>query len=163
MPSLPVLPLTPPLDKTRFDNTWKTFCQQKNIKINPNLLQIDNRPIDLHALHTIVMQEGGSRKVENNDLWAVIGGRMGFVAFPGTDTEPNKSGPAAAQQLAHVYKSYLQDFDTAYLQSVYDSRRKLNGNGTAPQAVVYQIQNQVCQRVVNRLNPQQMQAVLTYT
>lgn len=43
---------------------------------------------------------------------------MGLVQFPGTDTEPAKSGPGIAQQLAHVYKEHLQPFETAYVLTV---------------------------------------------
>lgn len=70
-----------------------------------------------------------------NDLWPVLGARLGFVQFPGTDHEPAKSGPGVAQQLAHIYKEYLSTFDQIYIQSVIELRRKMaqqNGqmNGT---------------------------------
>lgn len=49
---------------------------------------------------------------------------MGVIHFPGTTTEPPKSGPAAAIHIQHVYKEYLSAFDTVYMASVLDSRRK---------------------------------------
>ncbi|THU84421.1 hypothetical protein K435DRAFT_404144 [Dendrothele bispora CBS 962.96] len=61
--------------------------------------------------------------MQSKDLWAVIGARMGFVQFPGG--HPNdlpKSGPAIAQQLAHVYKEYLAAFDTVYNGFQHSSR-----------------------------------------
>lgn len=63
-------------------------------------------------------------KVQQKDLWSVIGGRMGFVQFPGTETEPAKCGPVTAAQLEHLYKEYLASFDRAYIANVLDSRLK---------------------------------------
>ncbi|TFK70305.1 hypothetical protein BDN72DRAFT_839158 [Pluteus cervinus] len=148
------IPLPPPLEKQKFDIIWKNFCQGKNIKISPDLLQIDSRIIDLHSLHVQVMHEGGYQKVDREELWNVVGGRMGLVAFPGTETEPAKAGPAAAQRLSHIYRMYLLAFDQVYLQSVLDSKRKM---APAPPA---QTQNQ--QGLISRFTPQQMQAVLSY-
>jgi hypothetical protein len=59
--------------------------------------------------------------VHANDLWSVIGGKLGYVHFPG---EPPKSGPGVAQQVANIYKEYLAAFDTVYIQSVMDAKRK---------------------------------------
>ena len=56
---------------------------------------------------------------------------MGFVQFPGTDTEPAKSGPVIAQQLEHIYRQYLANFDRAYIANVLDSRIK-SGPGSLP-------------------------------
>jgi hypothetical protein len=52
-----------PLDKPRFDFTYKTFCQRKGLKLDQRLLTIDSQPIDLHALHVQVLQEGGLQSV----------------------------------------------------------------------------------------------------
>jgi len=53
-----------PLDKARFENAFKGFCVKQNLKPDVRLLSIENRsPIDLHALHVHVMQEGGFAKV----------------------------------------------------------------------------------------------------
>ncbi|KAK7051056.1 hypothetical protein VNI00_005168 [Paramarasmius palmivorus] len=62
-----------------------------------------------------------SSKVQQKDLWPIIAGRLGCVQFPG---EPPKSGPAAANQLAHVYREYLMEFDRIYMNSFVDQRRK---------------------------------------
>ena len=69
-------------------------------------------------------------KVQQKDYWSVIGGRMGYVQFPGTDTEPAKCGPVTAQQLEHIYRQYLSAFDRAYIANVLDLRLK---NSQAPQ------------------------------
>lgn len=68
-------------------------------------------------------------KVQQKDHWSVIGGRMGYVQFPGTDTEPAKCGPVTAQQLEHIYRQYLSAFDRAYIANVLDLRLK---NSQAP-------------------------------
>jgi hypothetical protein len=63
-------------------------------------------------------------QVQSKDLWAVIGARLGFVQFPGSGpSDPPKSGPVIATQLAHVYKEYLAAFDAVYIASV-ENRRK---------------------------------------
>ncbi|KAF9256562.1 hypothetical protein L218DRAFT_881447, partial [Marasmius fiardii PR-910] len=108
----------PPLPKERFSISYKNFCDSKQIKHNPLLLSIDNVAIDLHSLHTEVMKEGGLERVSKNDLWAVIAARLGIVLFPGFASEPPKSGPAAAYQVAHIYKEYLAEFDRSYVASL---------------------------------------------
>lgn len=81
---------------------------------------------------------------------------MGFISFPGTDTEPAKAGPGTAQRLAVVYKDYLSQFDSVYINSVFETRRKQQVTaGMMPQQP----------RVVpqNAFSPQQMQLVLGYS
>ncbi|THU99966.1 hypothetical protein K435DRAFT_719368 [Dendrothele bispora CBS 962.96] len=129
-PPVPMMTFNiPPLDKGRFDGAFRAWCHQKAISIDQRLLDIGGRPIDLYSLHSYVIQEGGLANVQSKDLWAVIGARMGFVQFPGGP--PNdlpKSGPAAAQQLAHVYKEYLAAFDTVYITSLEKRRKQLRVN-----------------------------------
>ena len=48
-------------------------------------------------------------------MWNIIGARMGFVQFHKTENEPAKSGPGVAQQLAHLYKEYLSQFNGFYV------------------------------------------------
>lgn len=87
---------------------------------------------------------------------------MGFVQFPGTDSNPAKSGPGVAQHLAHVYKEYLSGFDAVYISSVLESRRNMH------QAQLSGAQGGPSQHSqtgpVNRsiLNANQMQLVLGY-
>jgi hypothetical protein len=61
-------------------------------------------------------------QVTARDLWPIIGARMGFVQFPGTDTESAKSGPGVAQQLQHIYTEYLAQFDKIYMTSVLQKK-----------------------------------------
>ncbi|KAG6853785.1 hypothetical protein C0991_001374 [Blastosporella zonata] len=116
--------LPPPLEKSKFDSAYKSFCLSKGVKHDPRMLTFEGRDIDLSMLHTHVMQEGGHMKVNAQDLWSVIGAKMGFVQFPGTDTEPAKAGPAFAQRLAQVYREYLVGFDSVYITSVMESKKK---------------------------------------
>jgi hypothetical protein len=116
-----------PLDKSRFETSYKQWCLTKAIVHDPRLLSIDSRQIDLYQLHCHVMREGGIANVTRKELWPVIGGRLNIVHFPGSATEPPKSGPAAAMHIQHVYKEYLSAFDTVYMASVMDSRRKAAG------------------------------------
>ncbi len=55
-------------------------------------------------------------------MWNVIGGRLGFVQFPGSETEPAKCGPGAAQALQNIYKTYLQFFDNWYATQIMEKR-----------------------------------------
>lgn len=60
-----------------------------------------------------------------NERWPVIAAKIGFVQFPATDTEPAKSGPGIAAQIAHVYKEYLLTFDSVYIRSVWEKSVKV--------------------------------------
>lgn len=96
---------------------------------------------------------------------------MGFVSFPGTETELAKSGPGVAQHLAHVYKEYLAGFDTVYITSVIESKRRLQASaamqsqpaggsgvqpGPGPQAPTNLPPN------ARSINAAQMQSVMAY-
>ncbi|KAG6807635.1 hypothetical protein H0H92_006874, partial [Tricholoma furcatifolium] len=115
------LQLPPPLEKSRFDHTYTSYCAIKNIKHDPRMLNFEGRDIDLYMLHMYVMQEGGEAKVLARDLWGIIGGKMGYVHFPAGEAEPAQPGPSLAQRLAQVYHEYLSDFDQVYITSVLDS------------------------------------------
>ncbi|KAI9568643.1 hypothetical protein HD554DRAFT_696884 [Boletus coccyginus] len=83
------------LDKSRFDSTYAHFCRIQNT--NPaSCVPMGDRTEDLHRLHVYVMHEGGAASVNQRDLWAVIGGRLGFIQFPGDDSEPARSDPGIA-------------------------------------------------------------------
>ncbi|KAJ7773049.1 hypothetical protein B0H16DRAFT_1363068 [Mycena metata] len=159
-------PPIPPLEKGRFDTVYKSFCTQRNLVHNPRMMSIEARPLELYDLHTQVMLEGGGTNVAQKDLWAVIGGRMGFVQFPGTDTEPAKSGPGVAQHLAHAYKEYLAAFDNVYVSTVMDSRRKNDAMTIAQRgqmALGGNVPPQILMRPGGALtDPQQMQLVMAY-
>ena len=53
----------PPLDKARFEQSFRAYCVKKNLNVNIRQLQIDNRPVDLYQLHRNVMLESGVSKV----------------------------------------------------------------------------------------------------
>lgn len=55
--------LLPPLDKTRFESAYRNFSANKGLKLEAGLMNVDGKTIDLHALHTCVMEEGGFQKV----------------------------------------------------------------------------------------------------
>ncbi|KAF9523549.1 hypothetical protein CPB83DRAFT_799200 [Crepidotus variabilis] len=113
------------LDKQRFDAALKSFCAKRSMKLDPRLLSVENRTVDLHGLHVQVMQEGGFAKVEGNDnMWSIIGGKLGFVQFPGNATEPATSGPGVAQQLQHIYKEYLAPFETWYITALHENKKQ---------------------------------------
>ncbi|KAJ7251684.1 ARID DNA-binding domain-containing protein, partial [Mycena rebaudengoi] len=108
----------PPLEKGRFETVYKNFSVLRGLVHRPRILSVEARPIDLYELHTQVMLEGGPSNVVQKDLWSVIGGRMGFVWFPASETEPAKSGPGVSQHLAHVYMEYLAAFDNVYIATM---------------------------------------------
>ncbi|KAJ7126729.1 hypothetical protein C8R44DRAFT_103842 [Mycena epipterygia] len=153
-------PPIPPLEKGRFETVYKNFCAQRSLVHNARMMSLEARPIDLYELHTQVMLEGGSPNVAQKDLWSVIGGRMGFVQFPGSDTEPPKSGPGVAQHLAHVYQVYLAAFDHIYATTVMESRRKKD-------AVMQRVGNAATVNGPPQIrpslsDPSQMQLVMAY-
>lgn len=53
----------PALDRTRFNGSYKHFCQTKKLVLDDRLMIIQNRPVDLHLLHTAVMGAGGYQRV----------------------------------------------------------------------------------------------------
>ena len=55
-------------------------------------------------------------------MWNVIGGRLGFVQFPESETEPAKCGPETAQALQNTYKNYLWPFDKWYIRPMIKKR-----------------------------------------
>jgi hypothetical protein len=80
-------------------------------------------------------------------MWNIIGARMGFVQFHRTENEPAKSGPGVAQQLAHIYKEYLSQFDGFYVSQQRTKLQQANANFQAQVAAF-------------NCSPQQMQAVI---
>ncbi|KAH0833131.1 hypothetical protein J3R83DRAFT_12128 [Lanmaoa asiatica] len=123
-----------PLDKQRFDSTYSQFCRCQNISPSLRVAIGDNRMVDLHQLHFSVMHEGGAESVNQKDMWAVIGGKLGFIQFPGNDSEPARCGPGIAQQLQNTYEQYLQHFEHAYVLTV-----KNRSTGGSPQQPIQQV------------------------
>ncbi|KAG8213208.1 hypothetical protein J3R82DRAFT_11673 [Butyriboletus roseoflavus] len=129
-------PLVMPLDKQRFDSTYSQFCRSQNINPGLRVTIGENRMVDLHQLHVYVMHEGGAQSVTQRDMWAVIGGRLGIIQFPGTDSEPARCGPGIAQQLQHTYEQCLQHFEHAYILTV--KNRPTTGSPQQPMQQINQ-------------------------
>jgi len=108
----------PSLPGPLFDHAYRQFCIKNNLTLDPNMLQLEGRQIDLHSLHTEVTRAGGPSEVTEWDLWPAIGGKLGFVLFPGSDTEPARSSPVVAEHIMNVYWLYLAAFNQAYIQSI---------------------------------------------
>ena len=53
----------PPLDRTRFNGSYKHFCQTKKLVLDDRLMAIQGCTIDLHLLHVEVMNAGGPQRV----------------------------------------------------------------------------------------------------
>jgi ARID/BRIGHT DNA binding domain len=66
----------PPLDRTRFHGSYKHFCQTKKLSLDDRVMTIQNRMLDLHALHVEVMNAGGSQQVSH----------LAFFRFAAPDT-----------------------------------------------------------------------------
>lgn len=60
--SLAQFPLPPPLEKAQFQESYAAFCSNHSIVYDERLMSVDNRPVDLHALHHHVLSEGGATK-----------------------------------------------------------------------------------------------------
>ncbi|KAI6037669.1 hypothetical protein EDC04DRAFT_2701482 [Pisolithus marmoratus] len=114
----PQPPHVKPLDAPRFESTYAQFCRSQRMPPNMKVTIAENRVVDLHKLHVEVLQEGGFMHVTMRDRWAVIGGRLGWVQFAGSETDPPRCGPVIAQQLQHTYKEHLQQFESAYMMTV---------------------------------------------
>jgi len=114
--------LLPPLDESKFKELYNAFRNTRPTMRDERTIQVDNRPIDLYKLHYNVLSEGGIAQVMARDMWAIIGARMGYAQFPGSDTEPAKSGLGVAQQLLHIYTEYLAQFDKIYIHSVLQKK-----------------------------------------
>ncbi|KZP27348.1 hypothetical protein FIBSPDRAFT_928183 [Athelia psychrophila] len=129
---MPNQSLPPPLDKAKFEESYAAYRNNRPVNINEQMMQIDGRPIDLHALHFHVLTEGGGNKVTSLDAWSMIGARIGFQAFPATDSKPAMAGPGVGDRLRHIYAEYLQQFETIYVRSVLQKKGMFPPNGNVP-------------------------------
>jgi hypothetical protein len=55
----------PPIDVSKFQGAYTTFCNQRQIIHEKRLMEIDYRPVDLHRLHVEVMRESGRDQVSS--------------------------------------------------------------------------------------------------
>jgi hypothetical protein len=46
----------PPLDRSRFQGSYRHFCTTKKVSVNEAVLNIGGKPVDLHALHEEVLK-----------------------------------------------------------------------------------------------------------
>ncbi|KAI0749853.1 hypothetical protein C8Q80DRAFT_1164314 [Daedaleopsis nitida] len=118
------LPPWNPLPRPQFVRAYYEQWAPKHPGKDKSILKFDGREIDLYQLHHEVMSSGSYRMVHQKDLWPVIGAKLGFVNFPGTDTEPARAGPALAAHLEHIYKEFLLEFDQQYMKQLYQHRRQ---------------------------------------
>ncbi|EMD37509.1 hypothetical protein CERSUDRAFT_114150 [Gelatoporia subvermispora B] len=128
-----LLPLFPPVPSAVFATAYPNYCSKAGIHPDPSQLNQDGRQIDLHQLHVEVINLGTFHSImHNDDAWAIIGGKLGFVQFQASDTEPVKCSPDVATHLQHVYKKYLSSFDLTYIASILQRKNDLRNQN--PQA-----------------------------
>lgn len=53
----------PTMSLEMFGRAHHSYCQRNGIAIDQNLLQLEGRLVDLHALHTEVLNHGGWSRV----------------------------------------------------------------------------------------------------
>jgi hypothetical protein len=73
--------VVPPLDRTRFNGSYRHFCQTKKLKLDNRLLTIQNRPIDLHSLHVEIMNAGGQQRVRFSRIRSHLISDPHFIGF----------------------------------------------------------------------------------
>ena len=73
----------------------------------------------------------------------MIGARLGWVHFPGTETEPGRAGPALALHLERIYTEFLADFDQQYLRQLMNHRRLIMQQQAAKQMANANLENGV--------------------
>jgi hypothetical protein len=129
-----------PLEKARFDGMYRNFLQKMHLPSSP--VVIDGRTIDPHRLHVEAMKEGGLMAIESKDLWTVIGARLGFMQFPGSDTEPARSGPVIGQQIQNCYKTQIAPFDHVYITQTLKQQQHMQQQQQAQQQQQQQQQQQ---------------------
>ncbi|TFY80489.1 hypothetical protein EWM64_g3525 [Hericium alpestre] len=81
-------------------------------------------PLNINLNNWLCKSIRPNRKVTKRGLWPAIGARLGWVQFPGSETEPPRSSPTVAKHLEHVYQTYLAMFDGFYVNMFVDARRK---------------------------------------
>ncbi|EMD33460.1 hypothetical protein CERSUDRAFT_118044 [Gelatoporia subvermispora B] len=115
----------PPLDPKPFELVYAHFCEQSGIAPpEPALLRHHGHSFTLHALHAEVFSVGPYDEIKDNDaIWAIIGGVLGFVRFPATQTLPARAGPAVIEQLRDVYARFLHRFEKSYVNGYIQMRR----------------------------------------
>ncbi|KAH7884600.1 hypothetical protein F5I97DRAFT_1783750, partial [Phlebopus sp. FC_14] len=109
-----------PLDRPQFAAAYERFCQGKPIDLSIVMPDVGRPVIDLYQLHVAVMLEGSFMRVDRRKSWNMVGGRLGYVWRPATETEPAMSSPEIAVHLERAYRNRLQHFDYLYVSSVIE-------------------------------------------
>ncbi|EGN98985.1 hypothetical protein SERLA73DRAFT_137073 [Serpula lacrymans var. lacrymans S7.3] len=116
--------LPPPLDKARFEIHYANFCRTKGLEMTSRVALSDAQWVDLYQLHVNVMKEGTFAKVNQNNLWHIVGGRLGYVRASDNTVDPPRCDPELAAQLSRIYKEHLEHFDFLYISSVVDMAKR---------------------------------------
>ena len=127
--------VVPPLDRTRFQGSYRHFCTTKKLVINEPALSIRGKSIDLHVLHQEVLKLRATRvsfvlsapscplrpmsQISQN-FWHIIGAKLGF------SFNEDQVSNDVANQVASIYKQYLHQFDTIYVASYLQETFKRN-------------------------------------
>lgn len=135
----------PPLDRSRFQGSYRHFCLTKKLAINEAALNIGGKQVDLHTLHEEVLKLRATGRVSFFPLrprvcmlksmlqiapnfWRLIGSKLGF-SF-GEELAPNE----VAIQVATIYRRFLHQFDTIYVASFLQESQKRNSQQGQPQS-----------------------------
>ena len=87
-PTLQSFPGTsvPPLDRSRFQGSYRHFCSTKKLAINEAVLNIGGKPVDLHALHEEVLKLRATGRV------SFVPPHFKFICLERCDRLPQTSG-----------------------------------------------------------------------
>ena len=133
----------PPLDRSRFQGSYRHFCATKKLAINDAVLNIGGKQVDLHTLHEEVLKLRATGRVSfifrpqvrmlksmrqiAPNFWRLIGSKLGF-SF-GEEPASNE----VAIQVATIYRRFLHQFDTIYVASFLQESQRRNSQQGQPQ------------------------------
>jgi len=104
----------PPLNAERFNGSFRHFCSVKGLVLDREPLQVGEKEVDLHSLHKEVMRNRGyDIGEERPGFWLKIGQQLNVIRSP----DASSSSTEVADQLAMIYKRYLEHFDAIYVVS----------------------------------------------
>ena len=124
----------PPLDPMRFGGSFEHFRSVKGITHGQGSFYVGERAIDLYSLHEKFMNRRGyeirevpiSQPVQNpgvtltfffpqrgQDFWVEIGRELNIIG----SHDVSSASSRVADQLAAIYRQYLEPFDMIYVLS----------------------------------------------
>ncbi|KAK7691135.1 hypothetical protein QCA50_006238 [Cerrena zonata] len=115
--AIPVMPAA------AFYAAHNNFLDRQGYSAEKRQPSIQGTPVELYRLHCEIMKIGGPQNLiaaynrTMDDIFAIIGGRIGFLQIQADAKEPPKSTVAVSQTLQQIYKNYLANFDLAYVKS----------------------------------------------